>query len=105
VKKVRDMIKEGTVDYQSLNSSFVQDMESEIAAIVNGEGEGKGQRSQKEAADEVKNKLDEFVDRYGNLIDLTAPDITSRIKTRHGQRRRYQSPGRGRNGRSGLPLP
>jgi len=80
VKKVRDMIKEGTVDYQSLNSSFVQDMEREIDAILNGEGEGKGQRSQKEAADEVKNKLDEFVDRYGNLIDLTAPDITSRIK-------------------------
>ncbi|BBL46774.1 DNA double-strand break repair helicase HerA [Metallosphaera sedula] len=73
---LRERLKEGNVDYNMLNSEFVSELEREIDEQLKDEK----QRSQREAADEVKNKLEEFVDRYGDVIDLTVPDITTRIR-------------------------
>ncbi|QKR00431.1 ATP-binding protein [Metallosphaera tengchongensis] len=76
VSEIRQKIKEGNVDYSELNANFAQDIIDKVNELAGGEN----QRNQKDSALEVINKIEEFVDRYEGIIDLTVPDIPSRIR-------------------------
>lgn len=77
-KQIQEKIKEGSIDFEKLNETFVADLERLI------DEEGKSERkSRKDSIDEVKNKLEEFADRYSGIIDLTTKDITSNLKIGH----------------------
>ncbi|MEL9969930.1 MAG: DNA double-strand break repair helicase HerA [Metallosphaera sp.] len=76
VNEIRERMKDGNVNYAELNNSFVSDIEKKVDEIAADEK----QRSQKDAADEVKNKIEEFADKYGDIVDLTVSDIVSRLR-------------------------
>ncbi|BDC18300.1 DNA double-strand break repair helicase HerA [Acidianus sp. HS-5] len=73
-KSIQEKIKSGDIDFDALNQSFVKDLED----LIDGQ-EGKG--GKKDSVDEVKNKLEEFADKYSGIIDLTSKDIISNLKT------------------------
>jgi len=77
-KEIEEKINSGEIDMSQLNDSFVDDIERIINDILKDDQ----QKKAKDSADEVKNKLEEFAERYAGIIDLTAPDITLQIKTR-----------------------
>ncbi|ARM75000.1 DNA double-strand break repair helicase HerA [Acidianus manzaensis] len=72
--EIKKKIQDGQIDYEELNDNFVSDLES----IIDSEQE-KGNK--KDSLDEVKNKLEEFADKYSGIIDLTSKDIISNLKT------------------------
>ncbi|EWG07491.1 MAG: hypothetical protein ASUL_03244 [Candidatus Aramenus sulfurataquae] len=75
LKDLENSFNSGQVDLSKLNETFVADIESRIEKYL---GDSK---KNKDSAEEVENKLEEFFERYSNIIDLTAPDITSRIRS------------------------
>jgi DNA helicase HerA-like ATPase len=76
-KEIEEKINSGSIDMSQLNDSFIDDIEEKIDEQLKDEQ----QKRAKDPADEVKNKLEEFAERYAGVIDLTAPDITLQIKT------------------------
>ncbi|MCI2415388.1 MAG: ATP-binding protein [Candidatus Aramenus sp.] len=77
LKDLENSFNSGQVDLSKLNETFVADLESRIEKSLE-----ESSRKNKDSAEEVENKLEEFFERYSNVIDLTAPDITSRIRSR-----------------------
>ncbi len=77
-KEIEEKINSGEIDISRLNDSFVDDIEGKIDEQLKNDQ----QKRAKDSADEVKNKLEEFAERYAGIIDLTAPDITLQIKMR-----------------------
>ncbi|TRM99596.1 hypothetical protein DJ527_08405 [Sulfolobus sp. F1] len=72
-QEISNKIKEGQVSLSKLNQEFLEIMESYI------QNEGKGEKREN-PADELLNKLEEFVDRYNGVIDLSASDVIEKIK-------------------------
>jgi len=72
-ENITKKIQEGQISLSKLNDDFSKMMEDYIKE------EGKGERREN-PTEEVLNKLEEFIDRYSNVIDLTAPDVIERIR-------------------------
>ncbi|AWR96521.1 DUF853 family protein [Acidianus sulfidivorans JP7] len=75
--EIKQKMEEGQIDYEELNNNFVNDME---ACIDNEKDQEKG-GGKKDSVYEVKNKLEEFADKYSGIIDLASRDIISSLKT------------------------
>lgn len=71
--EVREKIKNGNVDYGDLNINF----KDYLIKKVNGVSQ---KENRKDSKDEVINKIEDFLDRYSDIIDFTAGDVVEKIK-------------------------
>ncbi|MEM3939797.1 MAG: DNA double-strand break repair helicase HerA [Saccharolobus sp.] len=72
-EEIREKIKEGQISLSQLNQEFKETMENYI------DDEGKHE-NRENASGELKNKLEEFIDKYASVISLSAPDVIERIE-------------------------
>ncbi len=69
-KSFRESLTKGEVDLQDATNTFFERLKGAI--------EGDDDK-RKEAKDEVVTKIEDFQDRYSNIIDILSPDIGERI--------------------------
>ncbi|MEM3221392.1 MAG: ATP-binding protein, partial [Saccharolobus sp.] len=72
-EEIRKKIKEGQISLSQLNQEFKETMEK----YIDKEGEHENREN---ASGELKNKLEEFIDKYASVISLSAPDVIERIE-------------------------
>lgn len=71
--EVKEKIKEGNVDYGDLNSNFSTYLTNKVDEVSKNE-------KRKDSKDEVINKIEDFLDRYSEIIDFTSGDVIEKIK-------------------------
>ncbi|BCU69228.1 DNA double-strand break repair helicase HerA [Stygiolobus caldivivus] len=75
VEEVNKGIAENTISFVELNNNFVQLLSDKVEQVSKDE-------KRKESRDEVLNKIEDFADRYAELIDFTFGDVIDRLKVR-----------------------
>ncbi|AHC50579.1 HerA recombination helicase like protein [Sulfolobus acidocaldarius SUSAZ] len=72
-EEINNEIKEGKTSLAELNSNFFERLKVKI------EEEGRNEK-RKESKDEVLNKVEDFAERYSDIIDITFGDVINKIK-------------------------
>jgi len=73
VEEVKNGITENTISFAELNTNFVQLLTEKVNEVSKDE-------KRKDSRDEVLNKIEDFADRYSELIDFTFGDVINRLK-------------------------
>ena len=73
VSKVEEELKDGSVDFEKLNSVFSSLLKEKVEEVAKKEGN-------KKSTDEVLNKIEDFIDRYGEIIDFSVGDAIGRLR-------------------------
>ena len=71
--EVKEKLKEGNVDYEDLNKNFMTNLTNKVEEVSKNE-------KRKDSRDEVINKIEDFLDRYGDIVDFTTGDVIEKIK-------------------------
>ena len=75
VADVEGKIK-GNVDFEKLNEGFADLLEEKVKEVAKKEGN-------KKSVDEVMNKVEDFAERYSEIVDFAVGDFSQRIKKGH----------------------
>ena len=72
IEEVKQGLQEGTLSYTDLNEKFAPMLEEKVSKMET--------KSRKDSRDEVLNKIEDFVDKYSDIIDFTFGDVINKLK-------------------------
>ena len=73
IEEVNEGISNNTLSITDLNKNFVQMLTEKVMDVSKNE-------KRKDSRDEVINKIEDFADRYGDLIDFSFGDVINKLK-------------------------
>jgi len=73
IDEIKEKIKEGNINYEELNKNFANNLIDKVNKVTINE-------KRKDSKEEVLNKIEDFIDRYGEIIDFTTGDVIEKIK-------------------------
>ncbi|BAB67210.1 DNA double-strand break repair helicase HerA [Sulfurisphaera tokodaii] len=73
LEETKEKLKNGNVNYNELNNNFRNLILKKVDEVSKNE-------KRKDSKDEVINKIEDFLDRYSEIIDFTAGDVVDKIK-------------------------
>ena len=73
IDEIKEKINEGNINYEELNKNFAKNLIDKVNKVSVNE-------KRKDSKEEVLNKIEDFLDRYGEIIDFTTGDVVDKIK-------------------------
>ena len=74
IEEIKQKISNGGIDYNDLNKNFATYLIEKVKT------QKVSRRKEEDSREEVINKIEDFVDRYGEIIDFTTGDVVERIQ-------------------------